>query len=115
MDEINEELNKPLAGCVSFGETDREFLKMLMKMVNEGRIDLHGPSSILNTENYQKLSEEKKGKADLEAFNMINVIRDIKGLYDAGYVETYQMENLVERLRDTKERLEKEDGDIFII
>ena len=47
--------------------------------------------------------------------NLLSALRDIKGLYDAGQKDTYQMQNLIDRVQNTKERLEEEGGDLFII
>ncbi|MBI4232198.1 hypothetical protein HY605_03105 [Candidatus Peregrinibacteria bacterium] len=110
-----QELNTPLKDSSGLSDADKEFLKLLISYINEGKIDLYKPSSIINSEVYNKIDEQKQGKADLEAVNLLSTIRDIKGLYDAGYGESFQIQNLVERLRATKERLEAEGGNLFII
>ena len=46
--------------------------------------------------------------------NLLSTIREIKGLYEAGFQDTYQLWYMVEKLRLTKERLEA-DNDLFII
>lgn len=113
--ETQDLLNKPLALSEGMDPKDREFLELIVRLVNEGKINLYGPSTMINNEVYDKLDFEKQGKADFEAVNLLSTVREIKGLYDAGYAETYQVSNLVHRLRDTKERLEIEGGDLFII
>lgn len=106
-------LNEPLKYAGS--SQNRDFLEMLMKMINEGKIQLLQPASLINHQVYDKIDQKAQGKADYEAMNLLHVVREIKGLYDAGYKDTYQMDNLVEKLRVTKERLESQDGDLFII
>lgn len=110
-----DELNTPLKDSRGIDPKEKEFLEKLVSLINEGKINLFKADTIINSEIYNKLSEDKQGKTDLEALNLLAAIREIKGLYDAGFADTYQMENLVERLRVTKERLEEAGGDLFII
>ncbi len=110
-----EELNKPLSDPSGNSAEEKEFLEMVISFVKEGKIDLFKPGSLLNSDYYNTLSEEKQGQADLEATNLLASLREIKDLYDAGYQETFQMQNLVQRVKNTKERLEDEGGDLFII
>lgn len=109
------ELNIPLAISGQADEKTLQFLEMLVKLINDGKISLYNPDTLINHAVYDKLSLEKQSKVEVEAFNLLNAIRDIKGLYDAGYKNTFQMLNEVERLRLTKERLEELGGDLFII
>lgn len=117
MSDIDEQtqkrLNEPLK--YSGDSKNKDFLEMLVKLINDGKIKIYESSTLINYEVYDKLEEMAKGKADYEAMNLLHVIREIKSLYDAGYKETYQIDNLVEKLRVTKERLEVQGGDIFII
>lgn len=114
-EEHQKELNKPLPLNEGMDAVTREFLDLLIAFVESGKIDLYKPHTVLNDAVYSTLDEQKKGAADLEAVNILAAIREIQGLYDAGYVESYQMKNLVERLKFGKEELEKERGDLFII
>lgn len=106
-------LNEPLKNSGS--TQNHDFLELLVKLINDGKIEMYKASSLLNHSVYDKLDQKAQGQADYEAMNLLHVIREIKGLYDAGYKDTYQINNLVERLRVTKERLESQGGDIFII
>lgn len=108
-------LNEPLANAKGNSAEDEQFLTVLLGLVAEGRIDLYKPSSLVNNAVYDGLEHEKQAKVDLEAMSMLANIREIKGLCDAGYRETFQVENLVHTLRVGKERLEAEGGDLFII
>lgn len=112
-EQTQKELNAPLKYDGS--SQNKDFLDKLVKLINEGKIQVYKPDTLINPEIYDKLEESAKGKADYEAINLLNIVREIKGLYDAGYKDTYQMDNLVEKLRVTKERLEVQGGDIFII
>ncbi|MFA5948049.1 MAG: hypothetical protein WC806_03685 [Candidatus Gracilibacteria bacterium] len=112
---VQTELNKPLANAQGLTAEEETFLNMLINFVNEGKINLYTPSTLLNRAVYDKLASEQQGKTDLEAINMLSAIREIKGLCDAGYRETYQVANLVQSLKYTKERIEYAGGDLFII
>lgn len=112
---VQSELNKPLANTQGLSASEETFLNMLISFVNEGKINLYKPDTLLNKAVYDKLEPEKQGKTDLEAINMLSAIREIKGLCDAGYRQTYQVENLVQSLKYTKERIEYAGGDLFII
>jgi len=108
-------LGIPLADSNVMTPEDRQFMEMLMNKVRNNEINLFVPSSLINQDVYNKLKPEDKAKADADAFNFLAAIREIKGLYDANMIETYQMQNIVHRLRVTKERVEALGGDIFII
>lgn len=112
-EQTQKKLNEPLKYDGS--SKNKDFLEMLVKLLNDGKIHVYKPDTLINHEVYDKLDGKSKGKADYEAMNLLMIIREIKGLYDAGYKDTYQIDNLVEKLRVTKERLEMQGGDIFII
>ena len=88
---------------------------MLMEFIASEKINLYRPESLLNSQVYDKLGREAQGKVDIEAVNMLAAIREIKDLHDAGFGNTYQTQNLVYRLRVSKERLEEIGGNLFII
>ncbi len=108
-------LNKPLGHPGGIKETDKEFLAMLIEKIEKKEIELYRPSSLYNIAVYDKLSEAGKAKAELDAFNMLATIREIYKLWQTGDQGTYQLENLVHKIRVTKERLEEAGGDIYII
>lgn len=112
---IQSELNIPLKLGSVIDPKDQKFLETLMSLIADGKIDLYKPDSLTNTGVYEKLDHSSKGKVDIEAVNMLSAIRNIKDLHDAGYGDTYQIQNLVYRLRISKERLEEIGGDLFII
>lgn len=113
--EENQLLNTPLKKDDGVNREDKTFLDLVISLITEGKIDLYKPSSLLNNAVYDLLDEMKQGQADLEAVNLLSAVRELKDLYDAGFTNTFQMENLVHRLRETKERIEESGGDLFII
>lgn len=114
-EETQKALNKPLAKADGMSGEDRQFLALLVGKIDNGEINEYRPETLVNKAVYEKLSSEKQGRVDLEAMNLLADIRQIKDLYDAGYSDTYQMEYMVATLRATKERLEDEGGDLFVI
>lgn len=113
--ETQQMLNNPIEHPKALDPKEQEFLAMLMDKVDKGEINLYRPSTLLNFDVYDKLTEESKGKADYEAMNLLGTIREIRKLWNLGYRNTYQIENLTHRIRVAKERLEEVGGDIYII
>lgn len=110
------ELNAPLSDPTGASEEDKEFLKMILEMIESGEIDMLKPKSLINEKVYNRLSEIEQGRTDLEALNILAAIRHIKELDEQEIgMDTFQMKNLVERVKNTKERLEEKGGDLFII
>jgi hypothetical protein len=114
-EEEQKKLNQPLADPSGIDESNKVFLDDVVSKIESKEIDLHTPSTLINQELYEKLSEKIQGETDLNAVSLLAKLRDIKGLHDLGQIESYQFTNLVEQVRLTKERLEKDAGDIFII
>ena len=110
-----QELNKPLVDPTGLSEDDKKFLDDVVGKIEVGKIDLHTPSTLMNQDVYGRLSIEIQGEIDLNAVSLLARLREIKDLHDLGQVDSYQFSNLVEQVRLTKERLEKDAGDIFII
>lgn len=108
-------LNKPPEDPNGLSADDEAFLSLVLSLIDEGKIDLHTPSTLINNDVYDKLDSKTQGKVDLEAMNLLNSIRQIKELHDNGFAGTFQMNSLVSSVSNVKERLEVEDGDIFII
>lgn len=108
-------INTPLKHDKGIDPKDQEFLKLLLEKIEKNELKLFQPSSLLNAKAYEKLDDLAKGKADYEAFLMLGTIREIYKLWQSGQHETYQIENLVHRIRISKERLEEIGGDIYII
>lgn len=108
-------LNKPVSLPTGLSEANKKFLEDVMGKIGKGQIDLLKPSTLINTAFYDTLPSNIRGEADMNAVNLASALREIKSLYDLKLADSYQMENLVERVRVTKERLEEVSGDIYII
>ena len=113
--QAQENLNKPLVDETGVDPKDKEFLAMLVEKVEKKEIDLHTPGTLINSPVYDKLDQKAQGKADYEAFNMLATIRNIYNLWQLDHKETFQIQNMVHKMRLHKENLEEVSGDIFII
>ncbi len=120
-DDVQEMVNTPPVDPDGFSKEEEDFLRMIMMMISDGRIDPHKPSTLINQAIYPEASQEAKGKADLTAVSFCAKIRDIQNLFSfAGgeelYVQpTYQIKNLVMDLKYRKEQFEEKYGDMFLI
>jgi hypothetical protein len=110
-----QKLNEPLSDPTGVDTDNDKFLDDILGKIEGGQIDLHTPSSLINQDVYKGLSESVQGETDLNTVSLLARLREIKDLHDFGQVESYQFKNLIEQVRLTKERLEKDAGDIFII
>lgn len=114
-DTVQSMINAPLKDESGLSEEDKHFLELIMKLIEDGSIKLHEPSSLLNNAVYGALDEMAKGKADQNTVTMLARIRDIHDLMQLSTEPTFQVQNLVKDLRYKKERLEDLGGDLFII
>lgn len=109
------QLGKPLQDSAAIDPKNQEFLGMLVGKIEKKEIDLHRPSSLINTAVYDKLDEISQGKTDYDAVNLLSTIREIYRLWQMNDQQTFQIQNLVHKIRTTKERIEAIAGDIYII
>lgn len=112
-DEVQQRLNKPMA--TSYSSEDEMFLNMIISMVDEKKINLYTPDSLINHSVYDTLDLTGKGKADQNAMIMLTKIREIYNLVKAIPEPNFQVKNLVASLRQNKESVEKLAGNIFVI
>jgi hypothetical protein len=112
---VQQIINKPQADPTGVDEKDKKFMEKVMKLINNGTIDLYKPETLMNKEVYDNLDEMAKGKADTNAVPLLADLRQMKKLYESGHQDSFQIQNLVHRVRLTKERLEKDCGDVYII
>lgn len=114
-DESQRILNKPVVTAEILDQADQDFLDLVMNLIEKKTIDLYKPSSLINDPVYQTLTADAKSQAELEALNLLNTLREIYKLYNKKLTDTYQFKNKLHQFRLTKERIEEEAGDIFII
>ena len=114
-DETQKMINTPQVDPAGIDDTDAEYIEKVIKMIEAKKIDPHMPSTLLNMPVYEKLEEEAKSAVDINGFNLLAEIRQIKKLWDLGDKDSFQIQNLVHRMRLTKQKIEKEYGDCYII
>lgn len=108
-------LNQPLTKSQGLSQEDQAFLSMVLDKVDRKEINLMQPSSLINHAVYDKLPEDKRGKVDFDAVNLLTTLRNIYDLWKAYQTPTFQIENMVHQVRVTKERLEEISGDVYVI
>lgn len=113
--QTQKKLNDPLAKPTGISQEDQTFLDLVVAKVEKGEINLMQPSSLINHAVYDQLPEDKQGKIDFDAVNLLTTLRNIYDLWKMYHQPTYQIENLVHQVRLTKERLEEISGDVYVI
>lgn len=114
-DNVQQMINKPQSDPTGIDDTDTEFIQKVINMVEAGTINVHTPETLLNKSVYDKLDESAKSYVDLNGFNLLAEIRQIKKLWDMGDKDSFQIQNLILRMRTTKQKIEKKHGDCYII
>lgn len=112
---VQQMINDPQDDPTGVDPKDQEFMENVMRLINDGTIDLFRAETLMNKAVYNGLSDEVKGKADTNAIPLLGELRNIKKLYESGSKGSFQIQNLINRVRLTKERLEEECGDVYII
>lgn len=113
--ETQKRLNMPLRKEGNLDPEDQMFLNAIMAKAEKGEIQLFTPSSLLNHTVYDALAPEKQAVVDQQSFATLAALREIVNLWKAYQIPTFQLQNLIHNVRLTKERFEKEIGDVFVI
>lgn len=113
--QTQKKLNDPLVNPKGLSTEDQNFLNLVVSKVEKGEINLMQPSSLINHAIYDQLPEDKQGKVDFDAMNLLTTLRNIYDLWKMYQQPTFQIENLVHQVRLTKERLEEISGDVYVI
>lgn len=113
--ETQKRLNEPLKNPAGLSPEDTAFLQSIISKIESGQIKLYTPSSLMNETVYEKLPQNQRARTEMEAFSTLASIREIYGLSKAYTEPTFQLQNLVSKVRLTKERFESKEGDVFKI
>lgn len=97
-------------------EEHEQFMLMLVKLVDDGTINLIEPASLLQ-EAYKSLDDVKRGKVDLALINITDQIRHIYDFYKSEQTPNASphLQTMVEHLWQMKSKLEEEYGDVLKI
>jgi hypothetical protein len=92
-----------------------EFLELLKKLRSSGEINSQNPTSFLNPDQYQKLSEEDRSKVDAALVNIADQFRHIEDFYFSKETpnESPHLETMIEHLFHMKNRVEEKYGDVL--
>lgn len=113
--ETQKKLNQPLVKSNGLSPEDQTFLNTVTSKVEKGEINLMQPETLINHSVYDNLPQEKQGQVDFDAVNLASTLRNIYDLWKANPNPTFQIENMVNQVRLTKERLEEISGDVYVI
>lgn len=112
---VQEMINKPQLDPTGVEASDKQYFEAVIRMIEDGSLELHTPRTLMNDDVYTSLDEKSQGIADMNAVSLLNDLRQMKKLYDMGETESFQIKNLIQRIRSVKERIEKQCGDVYII
>ena len=113
--ETQKRLNSPLVNPNGLSAQNQTFLNLVVEKVERNEINLMQPSTLINHAVYDALPQDKQGKVDFDAVNLLSTLRNIYGLWKTYGVATYQIENMVHQVRLMKERLEEVSGDVYVV
>lgn len=108
-----ERLNQPLPHTLP--EEHQRYFQMIYQLLEEKKIQPVSIASILHSAVYDKLPEASQAQVDLEAFNLLHLLRELHKLFLQGHGESHQARQLVETVWQIKERVERKHGDVFIV
>ena len=99
------------AGQAIAGKMDpkhEEFLKMLIKLVDEKQIDTSKPETFINQSVYDSMPQEWKGKTDMALINIAQQIDRIVDFFKSTETpnESPQLQTMIESLWLMKQRIE---------
>ncbi len=113
--ELQSIVNIPPVNPNGINETDQEYLKKVMDMIDTRKINLLAPRTLLNIDIYEKLDPQQELKVDMNTQALMARLREIHTLWQLDEVFTYQIQNLIASVRDIKSRVEEDCGDVYVI
>lgn len=102
---------QPVKGAV--GNDHKEFLEVLFALLASGEVDPYKPSSMLKTDVYDSLTEEKQDAVDMELQSICSQVRLLDNFHKSGGDEnSIHFHTMVEQLWEMVDRIEIE-NDVF--
>lgn len=92
----------------------KDFLKIILDLLDSGSLNVADPLTFLNTEIYEKIDEQWKDKTDLALMNIVDQVRLIEEFYRSTETpdESPQLESMIDHLWQMKQQIE-EHHDVF--
>jgi len=112
---VQKMINNPQMDPTGIEASDTQYLETIIKLINDGKLDLHTPKTLMKAQLYNSLDDKAKGLADMNAVTLLNDLRQMKKLYDSNNTSSFQIQNLIHRIRNVKKRIEDICGDVYII
>lgn len=96
-------------------EEQKQFLALLIGMIDREEIDVRVPSSFLKHENYDRLPEKIRSKIDVMLVNMADELRKIEEFFRSKETPNAapQLQTMIQFFKAKKEKTEKVYGDVF--
>ncbi|MBT3835064.1 hypothetical protein HOF56_02330 [Candidatus Peribacteria bacterium] len=111
-EEKQEQLGKPQA--VQLTDEYENFLKTVISLIDDGKIDTKKPSSFINDDIYDSLDDELRAKTDQAIPNIASLLDRIMDFHAREEDdESVEMKGLIDMLWQSKQRIE-EHADVFI-
>jgi len=110
-----QQLNQPVKDDTGFNDGHEDFLKILIDKIESKEINPLDIKTLFNKPVYDNLSEEDQEKTDLNALNIMGIIKQIEKLWGVDQTATFQVQNLVETVFQMKSKYEERHGDVYII
>lgn len=117
--DLPEDEQKQIAAAIP-GAMKREheqFMLRLVKLLDDGVIDLYKTDSLLNTDVSDGLAEDARGQVDLSLLNILGQVRQIYEFYKSEKTPNASphLQTMVEHLWQQKSKLEDQYGDVLKI
>ncbi len=111
-EDAQKKAGEPIAGKMD--PAVEEFLKVLLKLLEEKAIDTANPETFINKDIYDSMPQDWKGKTDMALLNIADQVRRIEEFYKSKQTpnESPQLQNMIEGLWQMKQRIE-ETYDVF--
>ncbi len=93
----------------------KNYLAIVIGMLDRKEIDVQSPQTLLKRENYDKLEELSRGMVDAALVNLADQLRQIENFYRSKDTPNAspQLQTMIEHLWQMKNRLEHKYGDVF--
>jgi hypothetical protein len=97
------------------GDEHKNFLALVIRMIDQKEVDVSEPSSFLKKENYDALNDMSKAQVDLGLVNIVDQLRRIEEFYRNKKTPNAspELQTMIEHLWQMKDRVESKYGDVL--
>lgn len=112
-DKEHQEIGTPIKDEEALTQKHEDYCKKIVDLLDTNKIDPDNAETLLNKDIYNALDEKKRGRVDMAAINILQLLSRIKYIWDKDHEESQQMRNIVDTVWLAKERIESEFGDVY--